>query len=574
MAFAFGYKFWANGWQKRVIENDVLSYYAYLPAIFIHNDLSLSFIDDTSKDRKHHFWPQKIDNGKYVIKTTMGMAVLYAPFFGLAHAYENFSGGKADGYTSPYRAAISFGALLFMLLGLIFSKKLLHLYFPPLVSGITLLTIVMATNLFHYATIEPGSTHVYNFALIALFLWLNNKWLANTSWKTTISLGLLFGLITLIRPTNALILLFPLLWKISSVNDFGRRFSLFWQSRMKVVSIIVLSITVWIPQLLYWKMQTGNYFFNSYGESFYFNNFHIIDALFGFRKGWFVYTPIMLIAVAGIFFLKNHLKDIRLSIAVFAIIFIYITFSWWCWWYGGSFGSRPMIDIYAIMAIPLAAFVNATFLYSYKARVISLSLITLFVIHGFFQSLQYFYRTIHWDSMTKEAYIDSFGCIRPSENLWKLLERPDYESAVLGKSEKTTMAPLSDYAGNKDFLSIQTNIKLESENEFFTLVQLTIPDNVNELKSRVIIRGSSKNIFPDDLFLVASIYKENTIITSAQQPLTSENRLTDFPWKFSLNCPQTDKSKMTLKVFLWSKAKKDAKLSNIEILIFSMANTQ
>jgi hypothetical protein len=105
---------------------------------------------------------------------------------------------------------------------------------------------------------------------------------------------------------------------------------------------------------MYWKYITGELFFNSYvGEQFYFNNSHVLKGLFGFRKGWLIYTPIMLFSILGIYFLRNQLKHFFASISITLFIYIFVIFSWWCWWYGGSFGQRAMIDIYPLLAIPL-----------------------------------------------------------------------------------------------------------------------------------------------------------------------------------------------------------------------------
>jgi hypothetical protein len=52
---------------------------------------------------------------------------------------------------------------------------------------------------------------------------------------------------------------------------------------------------------------------------------------------------------------------------------------------------------------------------------------------GIFNNIQYYHGAIHWDSMTKAAYWDSFGRVRPSSRFYNLLEAPDYEAAKEGK---------------------------------------------------------------------------------------------------------------------------------------------
>ena len=75
---------WKNAEKQNSLINwDITSYYAYLPAYFIHDDLTLSFTDNDSINysAKHQFWPEIAPNGGKVIKTTMGLSFLYAPFF-------------------------------------------------------------------------------------------------------------------------------------------------------------------------------------------------------------------------------------------------------------------------------------------------------------------------------------------------------------------------------------------------------------------------------------------------------------------------------------------------------------
>ena len=80
----FNIKPWKNANQKNALINwDVTSYYSYLPALFIYKDLKFHFLEKKSKinfEAKHQFWPETAPNGNKVIKTTMGMSVLYFPF--------------------------------------------------------------------------------------------------------------------------------------------------------------------------------------------------------------------------------------------------------------------------------------------------------------------------------------------------------------------------------------------------------------------------------------------------------------------------------------------------------------
>ena len=90
----FNIRPWKNAEKEHsLIDWDVTSYYGYLPAYFIHDDITLSFTDNDSinYEAKHQFWPEIAPNGGKVIKTTMGLSILYSPFFLIGHIYASFS---------------------------------------------------------------------------------------------------------------------------------------------------------------------------------------------------------------------------------------------------------------------------------------------------------------------------------------------------------------------------------------------------------------------------------------------------------------------------------------------------
>jgi hypothetical protein len=64
----------------------------------------------------------------------------------------------------------------------------------------------------------------------------------------------------------------------------------------------------------------------------------------------------MVLALFGLIFLFLKRRNIFWAVFFFTIINIYIVYAWDVWWYGGSFGSRAMIQSYAVLIFPLAAF--------------------------------------------------------------------------------------------------------------------------------------------------------------------------------------------------------------------------
>ena len=424
-----------NSWGKnRVIQNDVISYYAYLPAAFIFNDLSFEFAKSLPEDFDGTIWLQEAPGGKPIVRMTMGLAFLWLPFFLVAHMFAQVLPVSSYGYSWPYGFSIFIAALFYLFIGLCYLRKILLRYYSETITGITLLIVFFATNLIYYVISEPGMAHVYNFALIAAFIHFSLEWIKKPGIQHTIVMGLLAGLIVLIRPVNIIVLVFPALTGIPSVNDFAQRLKSNWKL---IILAGFVAFLVLLPQMAFWKMQTGQWLFNSYLDQgkFYFLKPNIWHGLFSFRKGWLIYTPVMFFGLLGIFWLRKKVPGLFLPVLIFVVFNIYIVYSWWCWWYGGSFGSIPMIDMYGVKAIPLAAFFQKANNSKLWLKGMAAFSFLAFIWLNQFQMNQYRSSLLHWDSMTKEAYFSIFGKKKWPENYENLIKIPDYEKALRGVSE-------------------------------------------------------------------------------------------------------------------------------------------
>lgn len=419
----------------RVIEMDVKSYYSYLPAAFINNDLELRFMDENWNYWHNWFWPVVNEEGQYVIKTSMGMAYLYSPFFFAGHIFASAVGEATNGYTWPYRLALSVSSILFLSIGLYYLRSTLLRHFSQAIVTLSCLAILFGTNLIFYSTIQLAYSHVYSFALIAMFIYFLEPWLAKPGWKHTILLGVLIGLISLIRPTNVVVVLLFLLYGVATVSALGARIKMLWQRKIAVIAMIALLLLVWAPQFAYWKFVTGDWLYFSYGEErFFFNNPQLWKGLFSYQKGWLLYTPMMLFALLGIVLSWRHKREWTWALALFVAVNIYVIFSWWCWWYGGSFGQRAFVDFYAILALPLGLMLTWMRERQRWMRIAFYTVFTFFICLNLFQAKQiYGGKELHYDAMTKEAYWATFLSLDRPANWEELLAHPDYEAAMEGK---------------------------------------------------------------------------------------------------------------------------------------------
>jgi len=393
-------------------------------------------MDEDWEKYKIIFWPVETPEGDRVIVTTMGLAFLYLPFFLVAHLVTPFTEFAADGFTAPYKFALMMSCLAYLIIGLVFLKKILERYFNEYITSFTLLSIGIGTNLLMYTTHHDAPmSHVFNFALINIYLFYVIKWHELSTYKNTIILGLVSGLITLIRPTNILVLLILFFYDVRSFKDIWQRIIFFVNNYKKVVLMITFFILVWVPQFIYWKYASGHFIYDAYGDLggvFYFDNPQVSKFLFSYRKGWLLYTPIMILAVIGIPILYFKMREFFVAILIYFVLMVYVLSSWWSWWFGGSFGMRALIDIYGVMAIPFAALLK----YSFRQKIVIGSLVsiiaTVLIWFNTFQSRQYVNQAIHWSWMTKEAYWNTFLNLYPKEEFWGLLREYDNEMAKKG----------------------------------------------------------------------------------------------------------------------------------------------
>jgi hypothetical protein len=218
------------------------------------------------------------------------------------------------------------------------------------------MSILLGTNLFHYTTREMGMAHPFSFCLFAWLLYYLPVYFRRPGVSQSLILGVILGWLFLIRPTNGIVFLLLLGYDMYSWASFRTRIRFFMQRPVSIFCIGIAAFIMVFPQLLYWKEMTGQWIYYSYTEEgfIYWKNPRIAAVLFDVQNGLFLYSPLVLLMMAGI---GLGLVQKRFHAPVLLIIFALVTYafaSWWAWWFGGAFGHRSYIEYYAIWAIPLA----------------------------------------------------------------------------------------------------------------------------------------------------------------------------------------------------------------------------
>jgi hypothetical protein len=157
---------------------------------------------------------------------------------------------------------------------------------------------------------------------------------------------------------------------------------------------------------------------------------------------------------------------LRFPIILFLILNLYIVFSWWCWWYGGSFGQRSLIESYALLALPFAAFIKFISEKKWYYNIIFYAIALFFVWLNIFQTYQYEHHSLHWDAMTKELYFKQFGKLDIISDFDKYLDHPNYEDAVKGISSSIDPNEIK----NKNLKQKNYNGRIEKSKKIIHLI--------------------------------------------------------------------------------------------------------
>ena len=348
------------------LHGDSLGYYMYLPSTFIYNNLNSIQKLPTDKNIPEQIisYAKDIEQKKSplgfaVNQYTYGVALTELPFFLIAHAFEKVLGMGANGFSNTYFFLIKIGNIIYVLLGLILIYNILLNYFSKPIALMSTLTVYMCTNLFWFTLYQAGMSHVPLFFLYSLLIYLTIKIHNNAKLTYFIAAGFTSGLIIITRPTDIICLLIPILYYIYNKETIKNKIVLLKNNLFNIICFCVCVFLVALPQLVYWKTLSGKFLYYSYGnQSFDWWHPKIKEGLFYFCNGWFPYSPVMIFAVLGIF-LTKHIRMWTLCIFIILPIYVYIIYSWYCYNYINGIGSRPMIHLYPLLAISLAAFINS-----------------------------------------------------------------------------------------------------------------------------------------------------------------------------------------------------------------------
>jgi hypothetical protein len=359
---------------SQLIGSDGIGYYAYLPSLWLDRDLDFTdeyavFFAHSDRDLSTTpFYLQRTTQGVPPNQWSIGPALLWSPFFWLAHLVSVTLQSLgvpvvADGYGYLYQAPVLVGSILFAGLGvwLTFAYAREFVELGAAVAGVVL--VVLGGNLIYYMVAEPSMSHGVSAFASALFFFTWTRRRDRDDLLTPLLLGAEAGLMALIRPQDALFLALPLLDRLPAVAHSldTHDWPVLARWLRSVAFAACAALAVFSVQMFTWHAIYGSFFRSGYaygGGGFYWLTPKLGEVLFSPERGLFTWHPVFIAALIGLGLIWS--RDRRMTVLGFIAVAVqwYVIASWGDWMQGDAFGGRMFIVCTPVFALGLAALIE------------------------------------------------------------------------------------------------------------------------------------------------------------------------------------------------------------------------
>lgn len=553
----FSWKGNNNKGYTRIISSDGVGYYYYLPNTFLSDKI-------TNQTPDKRFFNEV--NGKGVNKYYVGTAVAMYPFFEMGFLFGDKE-KKITGFKPSYHKAISIAGLFYLLGGLFFIRAFFRQYkFKEWKISISILLLFFGTNLMAYAILMPSMSHIYSFFFISGFLYFAKNF-SEFHQPKHLFLGMAFlAMVILIRPLNGIII-FALPFLAGSWMSLKELLSAILKPVWLIISLAILCSILFI-QSYFWHLQCGEWIVWSYGnEGFYFLKPYLWEVLFSFRKGAFIYTPLLVVSVFGLSILIRKNKFQGWSLFLFFAVLVYLVSSWWNWYYGPSFGQRPFVEFYGLSALLIAFVFRDIQKKQFKIVLITFSFFCVFL--NLIQTYQYHVGIISsWD-MNAKKYEYTF-----------LKTGKEFQGCLGGNNDMMLFDAQEKEVYNKTFdFETEQNKYIDYSNSEFKL-DVTIPVNESFITERGVyvkaklkrkdLELSRKNgaLFVIEIFSESGEkYHYGTFPVSEIPPRNTENWVEE---EYSIEIQKIRNPNDVIKIYIWNQEKQPFLIDDIEIKIIAI----
>jgi hypothetical protein len=353
---------------------DEIEYFAYLRSLAFDRDVDFAneythFVERDPQGlagfRETFLERRETETGRPINFAWLGPAVLWAPFYAVAHAgvvTARAAGASlpADGFAWPYAAAVAYGSALYGFLGLLLVQDALVRSgrFSEAAAALAVGALWVGTPVLYYLTLAPAFSHACSLFAVALLLWLTSRAASagRGSVRDWLWVGLAGGLAGLVREQDALYLVVPAVavaWPALRSGALGA-------AVVRLAAMGASAALVFVPQLFAYRALNGRF-----GPSRLVTRKldplspHFLQVLFDPGHGLFVWAPLLLLAAVGLAWCVVRRDAVATLLALALLLQVWINGAVESWSQAGAFGSRRFVSATPVFAWGLAALVAA-----------------------------------------------------------------------------------------------------------------------------------------------------------------------------------------------------------------------
>ncbi len=296
--------------------------------------------------------PVATQTGQATSHLPVGLALVWTVPFVAAHLGVTLASAfgaavAADGFSVPYRSAVTAGTYLCGIFALLLIEAELRRRHGRALALLSVLGVWFATPLHFYMTANPAMAHGVSVGAATAFVvgWLH--WRGAPTPRGWLVLGLLGGLMTLVRLQDAVLLALPLadlaIRRPAGLIGLAARF-------------LAGAAGLGLVQLAVWLRLYGAGFVetilrvNLVGGG---SGPQVLDLLLSARHGLLTWTPLYAVCIAGwLVWLRREVGVAALALGGFALS-VLVNASMQDWWGAEAFGQRRLLGLTPLFALGL-----------------------------------------------------------------------------------------------------------------------------------------------------------------------------------------------------------------------------
>lgn len=351
-------------------------HYAYLRSAVVDGDLQFEneyrrgdpdFVTSNFRRSDGHLWPPlRMPTGYVRNQWPAGAAVLWAPAFLEVHALTlalRALGARvpADGYALAYRLACAVATAAYAAVGLLLACRVASRRASPGAALAATVAVWLGSSLPVYMYFLPFYGHAPAAFAAALFLWW---WLARRPAEVTFDWlvwGAAAGLLVAVDHFAAPLLIVPVfewtLQGLSTMRARSRRDALASSAR-RGLGFVAGAALGGLPELLSKWILHGSPLRSGRLTRFYWDAPRLWDTGFSTQHGLFLWTPLLLAAVAGLFLLARSAPRVGAPLLLSFAGTYYAVACYELWHGSSSFGNRFFVPLTPVFVIGLAALLD------------------------------------------------------------------------------------------------------------------------------------------------------------------------------------------------------------------------